>query len=78
MITDEGCSPKKEVGGRHKVGGRQTSARTQMYIKRTKWIISYKEVFGRRSPPSAPDYTPVSDSNAESKLGPTCISSVQD
>jgi len=36
------------------VGGRQTSARSQTYIKRTKWIISYKEVCGRRPRPTAP------------------------
>jgi len=29
-----------------------------MYVKYTKWIISYKEVCGRRPPPSTPDYTP--------------------
>jgi len=45
------------------VGGRQTSARTQMYIKRTKWIISYKEVCGCRPPPSIPDYILAVSSN---------------
>jgi len=38
------------------------------YIKRTKWIISYKEVCGRRPPPSTPDYTPGYSLQAEMLL----------
>jgi len=37
-----------------------------MYIKCTKWINAYNEVFGRRPPPSTPDYTPASNLHEES------------
>jgi len=41
----QGYSPKIEVGlDAIKVGGCQTSAGSQMYMKRTYWIIPYKEV----------------------------------
>src|SRR6218665_239457 len=42
----------------HTLGGPQTSARSPMYVKRTKWFISYIEVYGRCPPRSTPDYTP--------------------
>jgi len=39
---------------RKEVGGRQTSARSQMYIKDTRWFISCKAVSGCRPHPTTP------------------------
>ena len=50
------CDMIRSVVLKREVGGRQTSARSQMYIKRTKWIISYKE--DSVWTPSTPDYAP--------------------
>ena len=33
--------------------------RSQMYVKHTKWMISYKQVCKSHPPQSTPDYTPV-------------------
>jgi len=54
QVQDQGCSPKTEVSGRHK-----NLQGHKKYVKRTQWIISYNKVWGRRTPPSTPDYIPV-------------------
>src|SRR6218665_1028888 len=44
--------------------GRQTSAWSQVYTKRTKCITSYKEVCGRRPLPSTPESTLIGTGSA--------------
>src|SRR6218665_1641536 len=55
-----GCSPKKEACGRHEkwVDARCLQGHIYMLKKCNNWIISSKEVCGRRPSPSTPDYTP--------------------